>query len=181
MRFIGFSIFKIFLALLCFFAVPVSAWGWQAEVVRVVDGDSLVILRGDNGKKETIRLFGVDCPELGQPFGEEAARLARAVVFGKKVSVVALDVDGYERTVGAVVCLEDGVTLQDELLKAGLAWVDPRYCKGCKLWKALQREAAEEKRGLWGDGEPVAPWKWRKEKREKTRRAGIDAVHRGAP
>ena len=155
--------------LLCFAASPSVAWAWEATVVRVVDGDSIEVVRADTREKEIIRLFGIDCPELGQAFGRAAMRLTRSVVFGKKVSVVALDVDRYDRTVGAVVCLDDGVTLQDELLKAGLAWVDPRYCKGCKPWKAMQREAAREKRGLWGDAEPVAPWKWRKEKREKAR------------
>lgn len=152
--------------LLCFSVAPSVALAWEAEVERVIDGDSIVVVRSETGKKETIRLFGVDCPEFAQPYGKEATDLTRSTVTGKKVSIVAMDVDKNGRTVAAVVCLGDGATLQDELLKAGLAWVDPRFCKNCKVWKKLQREAAQAKRGLWQDDEPTAPWKWRKNRRE---------------
>ena len=143
---------------------PFAAHGWEAEVAQVIDGDSIVVLRADTGEKETIRLYGIDCPEYGQRFGDEATALTRPLALRKKVGIVALDKDPYDRTVGAVVRLDNGVTLQDELLRAGLAWVDPRYCKGCKPWRAMQRAAAKGKTGLWRDDEPTAPWKWRKEK-----------------
>ena len=52
------------------------------------------------------------------------------------------------------------------LLLAGLAWVDPRYCRKsipeCVYWMELEAQAREERRGLWAGPDPVAPWKWRK-------------------
>lgn len=40
------------------------------------------------------------------------------------------------------------------------AWVYERYNEDESL-PALQREAQEQKRGLWADANPVPPWEWR--------------------
>ena len=52
------------------------SWGAAAEtlpgkVVRVVDGDTLLLLTSGN-VEERIRLSGIDCPERKQAFGKRA-------------------------------------------------------------------------------------------------------------
>ncbi|BDO63449.1 hypothetical protein TUM1887_47940 (plasmid) [Escherichia coli] len=46
------------------------------------------------------------------------------------------------------------------MIQSGAAWVYGRYNVDESL-PALQREAQEQKRGLWADTNPVPPWEWR--------------------
>jgi len=66
--------------------------------------------------------------------------------------------DRYGRSIGWVYC--DGKNLNQELLKAGLAWHFRRYSKDEKL-QALEDQARAEKVGLWKDKNPIPPWDWR--------------------
>lgn len=155
-----------------------SAVAWPGIVISVQDGDTITVERED-GARERIRLFGVDCPESAwkgrwesQPYSRKATEFVRALLRADEPVEVAIWEMGesYNRIVGGVITLRDGKTVQEELVRAGLAWVDPRFCKTsireCKNWFALEQEAARERRGLWkeidGKHKPVAPWEWRK-------------------
>ncbi len=48
----------------------------------------------------------------------------------------------------------------------GLAWHDPRYAPKAKEYAEAEAEARKEKRGLWSDDKPVAPWDWRKQQND---------------
>lgn len=52
------------------------------RVVRIVDGDTFVLLVSGN-TQEKVRLAGIDCPEQGQAFGTKAKE---AVVLGDRAS-----------------------------------------------------------------------------------------------
>jgi micrococcal nuclease len=56
--------------------------------------------------------------------------------------------------------------LNKALLKAGLAWHDKQYSRDPELAK-LEFEARSKKVGLWKEPDQVAPWEWRKMKRNK--------------
>jgi endonuclease YncB( thermonuclease family) len=55
--------------LVAFISWPVLslAADFTAQVVGVLDGDTIEVLREDK-TKERIRLYGIDCPEKQQPF-----------------------------------------------------------------------------------------------------------------
>jgi len=131
--------------------------GWTGEVVGVADGDTLTVLRDRTPVK--IRLAEIDCPERGQPFGQRAKQHAADLAFGKRVRVAEQSRDRYGRTV-AEVFLEDGRSLNRELVQVGLAWQYRRYSTSPSL-AALEGSAREARRGLWGDPQPVPPWEWR--------------------
>lgn len=63
------------------------------------------------------------------------------------------------RTIGDVT-LPDGRILNQELIRAGLAWWYEKYSKDTAL-RDLEEEARHAKRGLWIYPDPVAPWEWR--------------------
>jgi endonuclease YncB( thermonuclease family) len=128
------------------------------EVVAVHDGDTLTLLVGTTQHK--IRLNGIDAPELGQAFGSRARQFLSGLCFGKTVTVRVVDIDRYGREVGDVYV--NGVFVNAELVRAGMAWHYKQYSKDAKL-AALENEARSGKRGLWADARPVAPWKYRKE------------------
>lgn len=138
-----------------------SAQAWQGVVVKVLDGDSIRVQRGN--KVHEIRLYGIDAPEYGQPFGNKAKRLTKTLVFKKRVTVQAVDVDKYGRIVALVRWQER--LLSQELVHAGLAWVYPKYCKQQPLCREMVNEQSRAKklrRGLWRDRHPVSPWQWKR-------------------
>jgi micrococcal nuclease len=133
------------------------------KVVGVSDGDTITVLDGTTEHK--IRLFGVDSPEKHQPFGTRAKQFTSDMVFRKTVQVESVTRDRYGRTVGIVKV--EGRTLNEELVRAGMAWVYPDYCKRsiCTEWRSLESHAHAQRRGLWQDAHPVPPWNFRRSRR----------------
>lgn len=139
-----------------------NVFAWSARIVAVSDGDTVTVESETGSERIRIRLYGIDAPEKRQPNGESARRF----VFRFLYQVVEIEPQGkkpdrYGRTIG-IVYLPDGKSLQAALLRAGLAWVWPWYCRECGEWEALQEEARIAGRGLWADPKPIPPWEWRR-------------------
>ncbi|MCJ8164533.1 thermonuclease family protein [Pontibacter sp. E15-1] len=134
------------------------------KVVGVKDGDTIVLLQ--NGEPVTVRLYGVDTPEKTQDYGQKAKQFTSDLVFGKQVRLIAHNTDRYGRTVGTIM-LPDGRSLNEELVRNGYAWHYKAYSKDKNLAN-LEVDARRFKRGLWQDANPVAPWDYRKGKRDQT-------------
>lgn len=79
---------RYLILLIMFLCAPASAQAWPGYVVSVHDGDSVRVRRADDGQEVRIRIYGVDCPELGQPHGAAARQLARDMLQGREVEVV---------------------------------------------------------------------------------------------
>lgn len=134
----------------------------SGKVIGISDGDTLTVLV--DKKPVKIRLDGIDAPESRQAFGTKARTKLSELAFGKIVRVEAKDKDDYGRTIGIV--FADGVNVNAEMVKAGLAWHYKRYSMDSELDR-LEREARQAKRGLWADKSPVEPWKYRIRARAK--------------
>jgi micrococcal nuclease len=74
------------------------------------------------------------------------------------------DTDRYGRSVAII--LINGKSLNEELVKAGYAWVYPQYCKKyiCQKWYQYEAEARSQKIGLWRHLNPIPPWDFRRNK-----------------
>jgi endonuclease YncB( thermonuclease family) len=140
----------------------VYAEQFTGKVVSISDGDTLSILR--EGKAVKVRLHGVDTPERAQAFGTQARKLTGDLAFQQVVTVVVRDIDRYGRVVGEVL-LPDGRSLNQELVRAGMAWWYHQYAPNDTTLAQLEAEAHAAKRGLWADAHPVPPWEWRKGQR----------------
>jgi len=137
-------------------------FAWDGKVVGVADGDTITVMH--EGRGERIRFYGIDCPEKRQDFGQKAKQFTSNRTFGKTVEVTPFDVDRYGRTVG-IVSIESQC-VNEELVKAGLAWVYTRYCKQsfCSKWKDSEKVARKNKVGLWSLPNPIPPWTFRHKK-----------------
>ncbi len=137
----------------------------SGKVVGVADGDTITVL--ENRTQFKIRLYGIDCPERHQDFGNKAKQFVSDLVFGKQVRVVKYDVDRYGRIVGMVYV--GNTCANEELVKNGLAWVYQHYCKipVCSEWLGLESHASEGKLGLWSHPNPIPPWEFRRIARER--------------
>lgn len=144
------------------FLQPICVLAWPSQTTHVIDGDTLVVVSNQQ-EAIKIRLYGIDCPEMGQADGPEAATFAELSTVGASLDVEALYNDRYGRTV-AILFLPDGASLQEMLISAGFAWVDARYCKRpeCQDWKELEQTARAARVGLWKQSRPIPPWEWRK-------------------
>jgi micrococcal nuclease len=125
---------------------------FSARVVSVADGDTLdVVAAGD--RRVRIRLEGIDSPEQGEPFSTVARTFTRQLAFDKTVQVKVHDVDRYGRLVARVT--SEGKDLSLELVSAGLASHYTVFSFDPKL-EAAQRQAQQERRGMWKDGVPAS-------------------------
>lgn len=136
------------------------------RVVVVFDGDTVrVALEG--GSAETVRLIGVDAPEVHHPerpverFGREAAAFTTSLARGQRVRLEAdaqsADRDRHGRLL-RYVFLPDGRLLNAEIITQGFAHALTLYPFGrMESFRVLEREAREAGRGLWGaNGETAA-------------------------
>ena len=122
---------------------------------RVVDGDTIIV--NIDGKKERIRLIGVDTPETKHPskpvqyYGKEATAFTKSMVEGKKV-MIGYDSqlrDRYDRLL-AYVYLEDGTFLNAEIIKQGYGFAYTKFnFKYLEEFRQYEKDARENNRGLW--------------------------------
>ncbi len=130
----------------------------EARVLGVVDGDAIVLDWA--GKAQEVRIAGVDCPELAQPFGNEAAEMTSQLCRDKTVRLRIQGRDVFERPVAEVI-LPDGRRLSEELLRKGLAWFNERDAAADVRLRELHVQAMLDRRGLWAQANPMAPWDFR--------------------
>ncbi len=128
------------------------------SVVKVVDGDTIAI--DMNGKKETVRLIGIDTPETVdtrvevQCFGKESSEKLKSLLDGKKVRI-EIDAgegerDKYKRLL-AYIFREDGLFVNKQMIEEGYAYeytYDTDY-KYQKEFKAAEARAKSGEKGLW--------------------------------
>lgn len=148
----------LFTALL--FAAATSARQLPGQVLRVIDGDSLVLQVGH--ARYGIELAGIDAPELNQPWGKHAADRLHRTLVGAFVVVVPEATDGY-RVTGRINHKNRDVGLQ--LLLNGLAWqarATPSTTPEEQPYAIAEQQARRDRRGLWSDPQPIAPWEWRR-------------------
>ena len=156
----------LLLAFVTLVAPAICSADFSGEVVRVLDGDTIEVMH--QGHSERIRLFGIDCPEKGQAFGNRAKQFTSGLAFAETVTVETHGLDKYGRTIGDVI-LPDGDSLNRELVKAGLAWWYRRYAPHDAALRELEEQARLSKQGLWADPHAMPPWEWRKMRRTGVR------------
>ena len=159
----------LFSLLLCLaFSTPATATLTQftGKVISISDGDTITVITPDK-QQVKIRLYGIACPKRGQAFGDRAKQATSDVVFKRIVTAQPIETDRHSRTV-AIVYMPRGGSLNELLVREGLAWVYPQVCKRkdfCRPLKLLEDAARNAGRGLWADKEPVPPWLWRERRK----------------
>ncbi len=121
-----------------FFALFVCFWccgqasAWQDTAIAVANAHTLTVLH--DGKKERVRLYGIESPHMRQDSASKPGLSLRRWSPTKwwRLEPVALDrwgrtTDRFGQTV-ALVYVEGRICLNEELLLAGLAWVQRQSC-----------------------------------------------------
>ncbi len=149
---------RLLAALLCCIAMNVAqAEIFSARVIAVMDGDTVLVLRGN--QKIKVRMANIDAPEKDQAYGSQARDSLLEMVGRRQVQVDSQAVDQYGRVVGLISV--DGHNVNEEQVRRGMAWEYSHYHTD-KTYIGLQSEAQQARRGLWTQVSPQAPWQWRK-------------------
>jgi micrococcal nuclease len=74
-----------------------------------------------------------------------------------------VETDSYGRQVGTL--YSNGFTINQAMVASGYAWWYRYYARNERELAAAEREARDERRGLWAAPDAVAPWEWRRRKR----------------
>ena len=122
----------------------------QALVTSVIDGDTIELADGHR-----VRYLGIDTPEAGEPFADEATAKNRELVEGKMVDLQRgkRNQDEYGRLLRYVYV--DGIFINAELVAQGYATAyifdpDERYSQ---VIVQLEQYAKLRERGLWAMNE----------------------------
>lgn len=161
---------KFFLALFIFvvFVTPINKINAQDSyrVTKVVDGDTLTV--DLKGKKEVVRLLGIDTPETVDPrkpvqcFAKEATKRMTSLVQNKSVTLVSDGTQGnrdkYKRLLRYVYLSDASKTFVNEtMIKEGYAFSYREYpTKMLNTFNAAEKYAREHNLGLWSSC-PISP------------------------
>lgn len=121
----------------------------RATVLRVIDGDTIVLADG-----QRVRYIGIDTPELGPPeeyYAREATSANRQLVEGKEVALEkdTSETDRFGRLLRYVYV--DGTFVNAELVWQGYAEAvaHPPDIEYQSCLKTLERKARGAGRGIW--------------------------------
>lgn len=138
-----------FVLVLTSLALP--AFAGPAGTATVVDGDTIKV------GGVTVRLHGIDAPEMDQMCGGDGAPAwacgawvrgeLRARLDGRRVTCQPIETDRYGRTVAK--CFVDGQDIGQQMVRDGLAFAFRRYSWDYDL---DEKGAAVNGRGLHGSG-----------------------------
>ena len=131
-------------------------------VVAITDGDTLTARCGEPGayQQVKVRLAEIDAPERSQPYGQRSRQSLAALCHQQQARIQPTGHDRYGRTIAQVECA--GADAQLHQVKTGMAWHYVKYSNSAQLADA-QVQAMAERRGLWAQAAPLAPWVWRAE------------------
>lgn len=131
-----------------------AAWfNLKGKVTRIVDGDTLVARIGR--RSERVRLIGIDTPEIGACFSQDAKKAAQRLVGGRAIRLIGdrsqTRRDRYNRLL-AYVQRTNGLDLGRQLLLGGYGsvYVFNKPFARLRNYQAAQTIAKGASLGVWG-------------------------------
>ena len=139
----------------------------KVRVKFVIDGDSVQVW--DGNREHELRLYGIDCPEYGQEWGETAKAGLIKLIGGCEIYLEKFGIDHYGRLLVTIYVKNDSkvININEKMVVKGHAWVMRRFYK--KLPRNRQAQlnrleywARKKRVGLWASDNPCPPWEWRR-------------------
>lgn len=145
------------------------------RVRAVVDGDTVRLHRVGYPPDDevTVRLYGIDAPEMGQPYSRLAAdALARLLDRPGELLLEVLHVDPYYRQVGLLYLKSAGRkrSVNRQMIYLGMAYSYTWYGGNELGFRSVEGDARKRQAGLWRSYSNRQgynrPWHYRQERRE---------------
>src|SRR5215467_12729857 len=168
------------LGIIIFCFVSADASSLFGKVIEVNSGDVITIF--NLNRPVRVRLLGVDAPEMNQAFGDVAKKHLSDLVFEKSVLVEYTGIGADRSLTGRV--LLNNADIGAQMIRDGVAWFDSSNgnrlsANDREIYQQSEQAARNEKRGLWKEDNPVAPWEF--VKAEAMRRTPVAVVKENVP
>lgn len=153
---------KRHILLLAIFLSPINvhAASLFGKVVEVNSGDMITIF--NLNRPVRVRLLGVDAPEMNQPFGDVAKKHLTDLLMDKSVLVEYSGIAADSSLTGRVLLNDTDIGAQ--MIRDGAAWFDVNANRlsatDRDVYQQSELAARNERRGLWQDEHPTAPWEF---------------------
>lgn len=150
-------------------------------VLAVVDGDTIDVDCPDGESDYTrVRLLGIDTPETKHPqlgvmyYGPEASEFVSGLLSGRQVTLLIdtmADQRDYYGRLLAYIQLEDGMILNEEIVRRGYGYADLRFEHSHSAkYETLMDQAFANQTGLWKDVTRDQLPQWLRQKRPTLKR-----------
>ncbi len=132
------------------FAAKSERPDWFGVVSYVVDGDTVLLRPPQGGKPVSIRMVGIDAPEICQTGGAASRDALKRKVLGKRVAVHGRVRDQYGRLLARIAL--NGEDQGRWMVSQGQAW-SYRSGRSAGLYAAEQRRAKVAGRGVFAESQ----------------------------
>ena len=159
----------------------------RVQILRVVDGDSLEVQHAGlftlRRSPFAVRLYGIDAPELAQPYGDEARRELESLVRRGGIRMEEIATDRYGRCVGLLYRRRKGrgQSINRDMVRSGMAYWYRQYGGRDLGFPEAEADAKSKRRGVWRErGGAQRPWDYRANQRRGggQRRQGMGRMRR---
>ena len=146
---------------LVFCCLDARAASLSGKVIEVQSGDVISVFNLNRAVR--VKLLGIDAPEVNQAFGDVARKHLSDLIYDKTVSVEYSGISADHSVAGRV--LLDSRDVGAQMIRDGVAWFDPGSVNQLsatdrEVYRQSEQAARNERRGLWQDENPVAPWEF---------------------
>jgi micrococcal nuclease len=131
----------------------------KGVVTTIIDGNTIE-LSTESHETYKILLHGIDSPEPGQNYAEQAKRLLGKLLLHKSVTITIHGKDRLGNRLGEI-HIDGAIDPRHELVKEGLAWTSEK--EPIAELESLKEDARVNGRGLWKDENPTPPWIYRRQ------------------
>jgi micrococcal nuclease len=167
------SLFVLLCGFISFFWLcephTVNAASLFGKVIEVNSGDVLTIF--NLNRPVRVKLLGVDAPEMNQAFGDVAKKHLADLVLDKSVLVEYSGIASDSSLMGRV--LLNNADVGAQMIRDGAAWFDTNNGNQLSVtdrdvYQQSEQAARNERRGLWQQENPIAPWEFVRAKALRT-------------
>ena len=107
-----------------------------------------------------VLLHGIDSPDPGQHYADQAKRMLEKLLLKKEVTIVMHGKDRLGNRLGEIK-IEGAPDPRKEMVTQGLAWTSEK--EPVKELESLKELARAQGKGLWGEENPTPPWTFRRQ------------------
>ncbi len=129
-----------------FLAAPATCLAWSGRVLELENALFMTVDR--DGEQQTVRVYGIFVNRPSHPLGKRAEEYSREMLLGREATF--REIKSTPKFLAAVVS-QDETVINEELVRMGLAWVDPaiKHTPYGLTLLTIQGNAMKQKVGIW--------------------------------